>query len=95
MPEMRFQVRWPDGSEEECYSPSLVIKDYFEPGATYSMSEFLEKSRTALGIASDRVRAKFGFPCRRATGQLQRIELAALQYQSFDDPKVQVLQFIE
>jgi uncharacterized repeat protein (TIGR04042 family) len=95
MPEMRFQVRWPDGSEEECYSPSLVIKDYFEPGATYSLNEFLEKSRVALETASDRVKAKFGFPCRRALGQLQRIEFAALQYQSLDEPKVQVLQFIE
>ena len=29
MPEMWFVVRWPDGSSETCYSPSLVIKDHF------------------------------------------------------------------
>ena len=32
MPEMRFRIRWPDGSTESCYSPSLVIKDYFAAG---------------------------------------------------------------
>ena len=28
MPEMRFRIRWPDGSTESCYSPSLVVKDF-------------------------------------------------------------------
>ncbi len=27
MPEMRFVIAWPDGREETCYSPSLVIRD--------------------------------------------------------------------
>jgi uncharacterized repeat protein (TIGR04042 family) len=95
MPEMRFQIRWPDGSEEECYSPSLIIKEYFSPGETYPLDEFVAKSQAALKIASDRVKAKFGFPCGRAMGQLQRIETAASQYQSFESPMVQVLKFME
>jgi len=33
MPEMQFQIRWPDGSETFCYSPSLVIKDYLKLGS--------------------------------------------------------------
>jgi uncharacterized repeat protein (TIGR04042 family) len=77
MPEMRFRIRWPDGSAETCYSPSLVIKDYFAVGADYPLADFLERSRTALGIASERVKAKYGMPCRRALAQLARIEAAA------------------
>ena len=63
MPEMRFRIAWPDGSTESCYSPSLVIKDYFAAGQTYPLTDFLSRSRTALTIASERVRAKYGFPC--------------------------------
>ena len=77
MPEMRFQIRWPDGAEENCYSPSLIIKDYFVPGETYSLSDFVARSRTALMIASDRVREKYGMACSRALSQLARIETTA------------------
>jgi uncharacterized repeat protein (TIGR04042 family) len=74
MPEMRFRVSWPDGTYETCYSPSLVIKDYFVVGKSYSPADFLTRSRTALKIASDRVQAKYGHPCSRALAQLARIE---------------------
>ncbi len=37
MPEMWFVVRRPDGASETCYSPSLVIKDYFREGETYGL----------------------------------------------------------
>ncbi len=80
MPEIYFQVQWPDGSEELCYSPSLVVQKYFEAGQTYSPQDFLERSRTALTIASERVQAKFGFPCGRAMGQLQRIESRVAEF---------------
>lgn len=94
MPEIRFQIQWPDGSEEICYSPSLVIQDYFEPGVAYDLKEFVERSRTALNIASDRVKAKYGSPCGLALGQLQSIQTQATQYQDLDDPKVRLIQFI-
>ena len=77
MPEMRFRIRWPDGRRETCYSPSLVIKDYFVPGRDYPVDDFLAKSREALTIASDRVKARYGFPCSLALGQLRDIEAAA------------------
>ena len=77
MPEMRFHIRWPDGRRESCYSPSLVIRDYLKEGESYALAQFLDLSRTALNIASDRVRAKYGFPCSLAQGQLARIEAAA------------------
>ena len=35
MPEMWFVVRWPDGSSETCYSPSLVIKEHFSEGGIF------------------------------------------------------------
>ena len=48
MPEMRFDIRWPDGAIEQCYSPSLVIRDHLAVGQTYSVREFLRRSRAAL-----------------------------------------------
>ncbi|MCJ2104579.1 MSMEG_0570 family nitrogen starvation response protein [Methylobacterium sp. E-041] len=77
MPEMRFHIRWPDGAREACYSPSLVIKDHLAVGQDYPLAEFVALSRTALGIASERVRERYGFPCGRALAQLARIEEGA------------------
>lgn len=94
MPEMHFRVRWPDGAVETCYSPSLVIKDYFQPGAAYPLGDFLARSRTALKIASDRVEAKYGFPCSRALGQLARIEAACAGF-ALADANVSVESFHE
>jgi uncharacterized repeat protein (TIGR04042 family) len=84
MPEIRFRIRWPDGTPETCYSPSLVVKDFFSPGETYSLVDFLKHSRTAFRIASERVEAKYGWPCERAMSQLARIEDAASAFT--DDP---------
>ena len=84
MPEMRYDIEWPDGVRESCYSPSLVIKDYFEPGQSYALVDFLRRSRTALNIASERVRAKYGFPCSRALGQLAKTEAAAARQTALD-----------
>ena len=61
MPEINFQIQWPDGTKQNCYSPSLIVKKYFTPGETYELTEFVEKSRTALNIASDRVKEAYGF----------------------------------
>jgi uncharacterized repeat protein (TIGR04042 family) len=53
----------------------------------------VERSRTALNIASDRVKAKYGFPCGLALGQLQDIEAKAAQYVQLDHPKVKFIKF--
>lgn len=74
---MIFVVRWPDGATTNCYSPSLVIEDYFVPGREYALGDFVERARTALGIASERVEQKFGMPCSRAAAELARIEATA------------------
>lgn len=95
MPEIRFEVEWCDGFTEICYSPSLVVKAYFTPGQDYSLSDFVERSRTALQIASDRVQDKYGMPCGLALGQLREIEARAKEYDHLAEPKVRLLRFIE
>jgi uncharacterized repeat protein (TIGR04042 family) len=94
MPEMRFVIAWPDGRKESCYSPSLVITDFFTEGETYALSDFLARSRKALTIASDRVEAKYGHPCSLALGQLARIEQAALSFLTATDATVYCETFI-
>jgi uncharacterized repeat protein (TIGR04042 family) len=93
MPEMRFRIAWPDGSTESCYSPSLVIKDYFAVGQTYPLADFLSRSREAFTIASERVRAKYGFPCSRALAQLARIETTSQQFLYLTGAHVGVVAF--
>jgi uncharacterized repeat protein (TIGR04042 family) len=93
MPEMRYQLRWPDSSETECYSPSLVIRDYFAPGAEYPVAEFLRRIRAATAIASDRVQAKYGMPCMRALGQLSAIESTAARFADEPEARVRMVSF--
>lgn len=95
MPEMRFRIRWPDGSAETCYSPSLVIRDFFVPGKSYPLADFVERSRRALNLASDRVLAKYGWPCSRAMAQLTRIERSAAAFAALDGAHVAVDAFEE
>ncbi|MBW4460714.1 MAG: MSMEG_0570 family nitrogen starvation response protein [Nodosilinea sp. WJT8-NPBG4] len=95
MPEIRFQIQWPDGNQDTCYSPSLVVKDYFAPATSYPLTDFVERSRTALTIASDRVQAKYGMPCSLALSQLRQIEAAASRYDHLSTPTVTVIQFLE
>jgi uncharacterized repeat protein (TIGR04042 family) len=95
MPEMRFFIRWPDGTAETCYSPSLVIKDYFSVGESYPLADFLARSRAALNIANERVRAKYGFACSQAIAQLARIESAAVAFGDDADARVTVDAFEE
>jgi uncharacterized repeat protein (TIGR04042 family) len=97
MPEIRFQIQWPDGSQELCYSPSLIVKEYFTPAQLYTLEDFVERSRTALMIASDRVQAKYGMPCTLALAQLQKIEQQVAHYQQTElaNAQVKVLRFVE
>jgi len=81
MPVMHFQVRWPDASESRCYSPSLVVRDFLAPGERYALDDFLRRTREALGLASERVRAKYGFACSQAMDQLAEIERIAARFE--------------
>lgn len=95
MPEINFQIEWSDGSQQICYSPSLVIQKYFTPGEEYELQDFLTRARTALHTASDRVKAVYGYPCSLALGQLQQIEAKAKEYEQITPSKVRFIQFLE
>lgn len=77
MPEIFVRTVWPDGSSMRCYSPSLVIEEFFTAGESYSVDEFVARSREALAIGSERVRARYGFGCGHALAQLEAIEARA------------------
>jgi len=93
MPVMHFTVRWPDAQESRCYSPSLVVKDFLEPGRHYPLPDFLARTREALNIASERVRAKYGFACSAAMDQLARIEDTAGRFADWPEAGVDVIAF--
>lgn len=93
MPAMHYTLRWPDASESRCYSPSLVIHDYFEPGCDYALTDFLRRVREATVIANERVQAKFGFVCSRAGDQLADIERRAAPFTEQPAAVVRVLSF--
>ena len=79
MPEMTVTVRRPDGSVQECYSPSLVMHDHLREGEAYPVEEFVRRAVTALDLASARVREKFGFACTSAaatSAQVRRVAAA-------------------
>ena len=80
MPEMTFEVRWPDGSAQQCYSPSLVMHDYLRPDTAYTVSDFVQRCERALTEASARVRARYGFACTSAADTAERIQHAAARY---------------
>ncbi len=74
MPEMHFVVQWPTGQIERCYSPSYVVEDHIEVGKEYPVAEFLARVSASLTIASERVRARYGFTCSSALDQLAILE---------------------
>lgn len=95
MPELRFQIQWPDGSRDLCYSPSLVVKEYFTVGQRYPLDDFQMRSHLALTLASERVQAKYGTPCSRALNQNQQIQRKAAAYRDWPEPYVHLLQFLD
>jgi uncharacterized repeat protein (TIGR04042 family) len=77
MPERYVLVRWPDGAAQRIYSPSTVVEEFFTAGQRMPVGDFVGKSREALGIASERVRSAYGFPCVNAARSLTAIEAMA------------------
>ena len=80
MPEVQFRIRWPDGTEEACYSPSTVVRDHLTAGQTYRVTDFLSLSERALDQAALRVQAKLGFRCSNADAQAARIKSRAAAF---------------
>ncbi|MQA34036.1 MSMEG_0570 family nitrogen starvation response protein [Modestobacter roseus] len=90
MPEVEFDVQWPDGDHQQVYSPSTVVEEVFDVGTGYPLHRFLALSRAAMAEASHRVEARWGFPCSRAAATLTSIERAAAR---FDGGEVRVTGF--
>ncbi len=84
MPELTFRLRWPDETETVNYSPSTIIKSYFNVGHAYTVTEFAALARGALQAASDRVKQIHGYPCARAAASLAMIERQAAKFAGTD-----------
>jgi uncharacterized repeat protein (TIGR04042 family) len=95
MPAMHFTVRWPDGSKEECYSPSTVIEKHFSIDHAYTVQEFVLKAKHALDEASQRVAAKFGYACSSALDQAAAIEHTAQRFAAGDLVVIEEISVIE
>lgn len=76
MPEVHMQIEWPDESSDRVYSPSSVIREFFEEGEQLSVSAFEERVTQALNRASERVREVYGMECASAKQELQRLRAA-------------------
>ena len=88
MPEMTVTVRWPDGQVADYYSPSLVMHDHLSAGTSYRVDEFVRRAAVALGEASERVRARYGFTCSASAASLERIERSAATFDPHDSVDV-------
>ncbi len=80
MPEVTFRIRWPDGLEDACYSPSTSIRGHLAAGESYALSDFLRRSEAGLEQAARRVEAKFGFRCSSADAQAASIKARAAAF---------------
>jgi uncharacterized repeat protein (TIGR04042 family) len=92
MPEMHARLRWPDGTRDRVYSPSLVLAEHLAEGTAYPVEDFARRSREALTEASERVRAKYGFPCSLAAASLAGIEARVRQYPQGGEVLVEALE---
>lgn len=82
MPEMTVTVRWPDGTRDDCYSPSLVMHDHLRAGTDYTVADFTDRATIALGEAAERVRARYGFACTSAMASAEHIRSRAERFAS-------------
>lgn len=89
MPAMNFDITWPDGRAERCYSPSTVISEHIESGQSYTVAEFSQRCEQALHAASERVAQKYGYACSSAMDQLGRIQRSASHYQPTEQVRVE------
>lgn len=91
MPSINFNIRWPDGREENCYSPSTIVRNYLHAGDKIPLSQFLSTLEIALEAASNRVRKSYGYSCSSAMHQLSVIQKRAADYRNHDNPEIEVI----
>ena len=88
MPEVRFQLEWPDGQSSTLYSPSTVILEYLKPGDSMRVSELESLGVTALRAASERVRARYGFACTRTDEEESQLRQLIARYKPDQNVRV-------
>ena len=69
------------------------MQEHLRTGHSYPLGEFLQRTHEALSIASERVRAKYGFACSRAMDQWSEIEATAEPFRQQPEAHVTVLSF--
>ncbi|WP_380169664.1 MSMEG_0570 family nitrogen starvation response protein [Jannaschia sp. R86511] len=77
---MTATVRWPDGTQHECWSPSLVLHDHVTQGAAYPVAELVRRLEHALDLAGERVRARYGMACTAAVASAGALRDRAAAY---------------
>ena len=77
MPEVHFQVTWPDGHVQTGTSPSRAIEAHLTAGASYPVAEFVTRVRAGMDAASARVRETYGMACSAAMAQREEVEATA------------------
>ena len=77
MPTVDFTLRWADGTEQRCQSPSTAIERFLTEGGRYPHHELLRRTRDGLTAASRRVVEVYGMACTAAAAQIEAIEGAA------------------
>lgn len=90
MPEVPFVLRWPDGTEQRCTSPSTIVHAHLATGLALPVGELVVRTAAALDAASERVREVYGFACTGAAAQQQAIARAAARFAPDDGPVVVV-----
>jgi uncharacterized repeat protein (TIGR04042 family) len=73
MPEVYMHIEWPDATPDRVYSPSSVIREFFESGDRLSIAQFETQITHALTRARERVREVYGMECTAAGAELQRV----------------------
>ena len=88
MPEVRFQLEWPDGQSSTLYSPSTVILEYLKPGDSFRVSELESLAVRALRAASERVSARYGFACTRTDEEESQLRQWIARYKPDQNVRV-------
>jgi len=90
MPEVYMRIQWPDDTTDRVYSPSSVIRDFFEEGEEMSVDRFEARITDALTRASERVREVYGMECTSAQQELRRLQAAVSE--RADDGQITITQ---
>ncbi len=88
MPVTYIDIEWPDQQSDRIYSPSSIIEDYFNPGESISMGQFLTACTEGLEEASERVRQKYGYACTSALAESSRIAKRCQEYDGTHEVKI-------